>query len=431
MDEILLKESFKKICTSEPNTYPENSPVDLFNVTEKEFKAMGYKYKKKKRKRYKGYFLEVFDNDISLFRFVKGVYPNISNFGRKICDDKLLTEYFLKKNNIKTPNTQIFNEKEYKKALDYVKSNNDNYVIKPANLMMALGVYLDVTSENFTKSWNQSMDTQKKYLKSSPKILLQNQVTGLEIRVIVIEGKVASATMRGPAFIIGDGESTIEQLINKRNSERQKNPFLRKNLIKFNNDLNYNLDYRDKSLNTVLDNDEYFILYKRTGIANGRDMFEVTNLINPNILEQAYQATLAIPGIHTSGVDIIIDSLDADQGTVIEVNKRPAFQLSYYPEYGTTQRPLRYIFHTHLLEKKLLNGNLNAEELNTEEKEMLETKFNFLSDKNKVLENIMIFENNFKQESTQNELEFSLSRYKYLYNKNKFLEEYIENEFSI
>ena len=219
-------------------------------------------------------------------------------------------------------------------------------------------------------------------------------------------------------------------MIDKRNNERQNNPFLRKNLIKFNDDLDYNLKYRNKNLNTILESDEYFILYKRTGIANGRDMFEVTKHIHPNILEQAYQATLAIPGIHTAGVDIIINSLDADKGTVIEVNKRPAFQLNYYPEYGTSQRPLRYIFHTHFLEKKLLNGNLNFDDLKTAEKEMLLTKFRFLYEKNEVLENIIMYDNNLKQVEFQNKPIFSPVRYKYLYNKNKILEEYIEERLS-
>ena len=146
------------------------------------------------------------------------------------------------------------------------------------------------------------------------------------------------------------------------------------------------LKLKGRSLNSVLPENEYLILYPRTNISIGRENYEVTNYVKPTILEQALEAVIAIPGIHTAGVDIIVDSLDAYEGTVIEVNQNPAFQVNYFTMYGAKQNPLKNIFSSLLLENEILNNHINPETLTQGKLEMILEKFKFLYRKNKTLE---------------------------------------------
>src|SRR5699024_9468972 len=145
---------------------------------------------------------------------------------------------------------------------------------------------------------------------------------------------------------------------------------------------------------------------------------------NPNILKQAYEATLAITGIHTAGVDIIIEDLNSHEGTVIEVNKTPAFQLNYYPEYGESQRPLLYIFESLILEHKILNDTLSLDELSEADYNIILTKYNLLLEKNRILEsnllNLSEKSGNIKKRS-----KFTSIEYKYLFEHGKMLEKFI------
>src|SRR5699024_5200722 len=95
------------------------------------------------------------------------------------------------------------------------------------------------------------------------------------------------------------------------------------------------------------------------------------------------------PGVHTAGVDIIVGSLDASEGTVIEVNQNPAFQVNYFPMYGKKQDPLRKVFSSLLMENQVLNKDINLENLTQEKLDLILNRYEFLYDKTKALENEM------------------------------------------
>src|SRR5699024_10994055 len=116
-----------------------------------------------------------------LFKFVRSTYPNNirTKLGWKICNDKLLTERFLKYSSVKTLDTVVFKEDEFLNALNYVKNSDNKFVIKPSNLMQSLGVFTNVTYDNFIDSWNNCLKLQKYYKIDNPTILVQNQLDGL------------------------------------------------------------------------------------------------------------------------------------------------------------------------------------------------------------------------------------------------------------
>jgi len=68
----------------------------------------------------------------------KGFYPNNTDLGRLISNDKILSEKFLKFSDVKTPDTKVFNEKEFNEAYDFISQNYSSiFVLKPKDLSHA------------------------------------------------------------------------------------------------------------------------------------------------------------------------------------------------------------------------------------------------------------------------------------------------------
>lgn len=234
------------------------------------------------------------------------------------------------------------------------------------------------------------MIVQKKRNNKVPQVLIQNQIDGLEVRVNITEGMVENAILRLQGYIIGDGENSIEKLIKKKNDEKKRNPYLNRDLIVFEKDLNSNLNKAGKSKKSILEEGEMMILDKRPEVRYGMETYNVTNFVHSNILNIALNAVLAIPGLHTAGVDIIIPQLKSEVGHVIEVNKNPAFHLSLYVDKGEKGKPLHDVFKSHMLENKIINNEIKSKkDISEDELDIILERYKFLYDKDKYNGNII------------------------------------------
>src|SRR5699024_1351672 len=238
------------------NVYSFNASTDLFDyaVSALEKEEINHKKIPKKSKRGKNPFiLRLYDHDEAFLDFNKGFYPNNERIGKTIAKDKYLTERFLKYSGVKTPETKLMKEHEIHKAKEIIKNGDGNFVIKPKDLSHALGAFRNVGLSNFKDCWEQSIKIQKKYKVKNPIVIVQKQVEGIELRVTVTEGVVDTVSMRAPGFIVGDGKSTVEELINAKNEMRKKNIYHYKNPLKINDELKNDLQSKGRNLNSILE----------------------------------------------------------------------------------------------------------------------------------------------------------------------------------
>lgn len=383
MNEKILKQFFSEISDDNIIEYSSNIKVNLIHVALKELKKLNITYKKDKEN---ANVLQLYSDSNNPLRYVKGFYPNNSRLGKLICQDKFLTQRFLEYSGVKTPSGKMFKHDEFEAAKFFVETSPEKkFVLKPVSMSMSLGTYLDVTSENIKDSWIGSFGVQNEYKVKSPRVLIQERINGLELRIIVIEGEIGSAVLRGPGNVKGDGIHTIKQLINLKNKERKKHNYLNLNLLKINDNLLKNLESKNLTLNTILTKGEYCILYSQSGIATGREVYEVSKYLDENIFQQVKNAVTAIPGAHTAGVDIFVDSLSAKEGTIIEVNLNPAFQLHYYPMTGTPSSPLYDVFKYNKIDRKILSNEFDFDDLTAEDFELIKSRYKYLFNKQKSL----------------------------------------------
>lgn len=389
MQEKVLSNILKLVLNKSKNRYDRSISLDLLEIAKSDLNDLNIKYepflyRSKER-------LKIYDNQAFVKTYVKNFYHNNSKFGFKVSNDKMLTEKYLKFAEIPTTSSIILEENQLEQARLHIKNSEKSFVIKPVNLSGGAGVFVNVTLEDISYYWQQCIEIQQKYKVNNPQVILQEMIDGFEVRVIVTEGKALSATLRTPAYVIGDNQNTIEELIIEKNKIKHENGFMFNKKIKINNNLIKFLNEKNLSLQSVLEDEQLCILNPITNLVYGGENIVVTDFVSEEIMRLAENAVASIPGIQTAGVDVMINSLDDKEGYILEVNKAPAFQLNYYPYIGKPQAPLKYIFSSLILEDRILKDRLTIDEID-------ETSFSLITE-----------------------------RYKALYNKQKQLEKIIEN----
>src|SRR5699024_6093959 len=143
--------------------------------------------------------------------------------------------------------------------------------------------------------------------------------------------EVIAATKRIPANVIGDGVSTIEQLIKSKNKIRQENPYLQTKLIKIDDEINEYLSKRKKRITDIQNKNEVVYLKGKSNISTGGDPIDVTDVLTKEMKESAIVAINSIPGLTHAGVDIIVFE---NKAYVIEINATAGIVLHLFPLEG-------------------------------------------------------------------------------------------------
>lgn len=380
MDKQLITKTLLELQNLEKEYYSVNSPMDNLDQVKAALKDLNLTYQISNSKNKE--FIHIFYKNQLLSKYSKANYPNNKFLGQSICNDKYTTEYYLNLNEVPTPKSQVFKESDFDKAAEFIKTIPAPFVIKALNLRQGVGVYTDVNHDNFIFYWKKSIEVQRKRKNTSPKVLIQNQLDGLEVRINVTEGVVESAILRLQGFLIGDGIHTIDELISMKNEEKKKNPYLNRDMILFDEELLESIYEAGKERTSILGDNEMLLLNKKPEIRYGMETYNVTSIVDKRILEIGLNAVLAIPGLHTAGVDIIIPELTSEIGHVIEVNKNPAWALSLYAVRGPAGEPVKDVFRSHLIDNKIMDNEIKSkDDLSDEEMKIMVERYKFLYQK--------------------------------------------------
>jgi cyanophycin synthetase len=98
----------------------------------------------------------------------------------------------------------------------HVKSVGFPLVFKPLDGNHGKGASINV------KTFEEAVEAFAHAKKYSRKIIVEKFITGYDFRVLVINNRFIAAALREPAHVIGDGKSTIKQLIDKENLDPRR-----------------------------------------------------------------------------------------------------------------------------------------------------------------------------------------------------------------
>jgi cyanophycin synthetase len=170
-------------------------------------------------------------------------------------------------------------------------------------------------------------------------VIVEKFISGLDHRVLVINYKFVAAAIRKPASVIGDGKSTIDELIDITNLDPRRGFGHEKTLTSIKVD-QFTLDIlKDKNLTleSILPVGEELWLKPTANLSTGGTATDITDLVHPDNIFMC-ERIASIIGLDICGIDIMAKTLSEpvaeSGGGVIEVNAAPGFRMHIDPAQG-------------------------------------------------------------------------------------------------
>ena len=261
------------------------------------------------------------------------VTSETSSIGVEIACDKEDTKYLLEQAEVEVPRGDIIRkERSLEEACNYV---GFPLVIKPVDGNHGRGITVDINSlKEALVAFAHAKESSR-----SGVIIVEKFITGDDYRLLVINNQLVAAAIRTPAHVVGNGKSTIQELIDEVNSDPRRGyghekvltqittNELTKTLIK---DAGYTLD-------SVLPEDERLILKDTANLSTGGTAKDVTDIVHPANVSMAERISKIID-LDICGIDImtsdITKPLSDTGGAVLEVNAGPGFRMHLAPTTG-------------------------------------------------------------------------------------------------
>lgn len=169
------------------------------------------------------------------------------------------------------------------------------------------------------------------------KVVLEEHVEGEEYRYYVAGGRVVAVTGREAANVVGDGLSTLRDLIRKKNRVRARNPHLSSRKIKLDKATLSFLKSQGYGLADVPARDRKIYLSSAANLSRGGDSIDATDVVSEQSKEMAVAAAHALK-IPNAGIDIINVVRDGvEYSYVIELNSQAHIGSHSFPMQGGGQ----------------------------------------------------------------------------------------------
>ena len=171
------------------------------------------------------------------------------------------------------------------------------------------------------------------------RVIVEKSISGADFRLLCVNGKFVAATERRPAWIVGDGDSTIAQLIREENRKpgRWDTPTSAMSKIQSDDAMEQYLEQQRLSLDSVIEKDRTVYLRKVANLSAGGVSIDATRTLHPDniILAQDIAQHFHLTCL---GIDVITPSLSkswkSGDFAIIEINAAPGILMHLNPAIG-------------------------------------------------------------------------------------------------
>lgn len=173
----------------------------------------------------------------------------------------------------------------------------------------------------------------------APDVIVEKSISGVDYRLLCVNGRFVAATERRPASVVGDGSSTIAELIDRENKTRARRDTPTSPLGKIQTDeaMKMYLDEQGLSLDSVVKTGRTVYLRKVANLSAGGLSIDATRTVHPDniILAQDVAQHFRLVCL---GIDVIASSLakswkSGDFG-ILEINSAPGIFMHLNPAIG-------------------------------------------------------------------------------------------------
>ena len=259
------------------------------------------------------------------------VTSQTSSIGVELACDKDDTKHLLEQAEVPIPDGDIIRtERGLKEVIEDI---GYPIVIKPVNGNHGRGITTNINNID------EALIAFSAAKEVSRLVIVEKYITGEDFRILVINNQFVAAAKRSPAHVIGDGKSTIQQLIDKVNEDPRRGFGHEKVLTKIEvNNLTLEI-LKEENLkpDSIVKKDEYVKLKNTANLSTGGTAEDVTDMVHPSNIFMAERISKIID-LDICGIDIMADTLTEPisntGGAVLEVNAGPGFRMHLQPSSG-------------------------------------------------------------------------------------------------
>ncbi|HBL80243.1 MAG TPA: cyanophycin synthetase [Aequorivita sp.] len=259
------------------------------------------------------------------------VTSETSSIGVEIACDKEDTKYLLEQAEVLVPRGDIIGrESSLEAACRYV---GFPLVVKPVGGNHGRGITVNI------KNYEDALVAFHAAKNVSSKVIVEKYITGEDYRLLVINNVLVAAAKRTPANVVGDGKSTIKELVDEVNKDSRRGYGHENVLTKITiNDLTKTIiAVKGYTEDSVPAKGETVILKDTANLSTGGTAEDVTDIVHPSNVSMAERISKIID-LDICGIDImttdISKPLEETGGAVLEVNAGPGFRMHLAPTTG-------------------------------------------------------------------------------------------------
>ncbi|MFN7554784.1 cyanophycin synthetase [Microcystis sp.] len=208
-------------------------------------------------------------------------------------------------------------------------------VIKPLDGNHGRGISIDIKNQQEAEEAYDLASAASK----TRSVIVERYYKGSDHRILVINGKVAAVAERIPAHVVGDGRSTVEELIEITNQDPNRGDGHANVLTKITIDktaLNV-LEKQGYELTSILPQGAIAYLRATANLSTGGIAVDRTDEIHPENVWIAQRVAKLI-GLDIAGIDVVTEDirkpLKEVDGVIVEVNAAPGFRMHVAPSRG-------------------------------------------------------------------------------------------------
>ncbi|MFL5752892.1 MAG: cyanophycin synthetase [Bacteroidia bacterium] len=259
------------------------------------------------------------------------ITSNTSSIGVETACDKEETKQILSSAFIPVPGGEVVNNRSDLKKV--MKKIGFPLVVKPINGNHGRGITINIqTEEAILNAYDLARNISKT-------VIVERYIEGNDYRFLVINFRLVAVAKRTPAMVMGDGVSSIGELIAQTNKDPLRGEGHEKVLttIKVDKITEEILKAKNFTLQDVLPIGEILFLKDTANISTGGTSTDVTDKVHPSNVFMAERVARLL-NLDICGIDVvardIAQPIDGKNGVIIEVNACPGLRMHLNPSRG-------------------------------------------------------------------------------------------------
>ena len=251
-----------------------------------------------------------------------------------IASDKQLTRKLLKAVGVPVADGRVVADAE--DAWVAAEELEGPVVVKPLDGNHGRGVATNLTTrEQVMAAYDVAID-------EGSAVVVEQYVEGDDYRMLVVGNQLVACARREPALVIGDGSSTVRQLVDDVNRDplRSDGHATALSCIRLDATSLAVLSEQGYGPDMVVPAGVKVLIRRNANLSSGGTATDVTDEVHPEIARRVVDAVRMV-GLDIAGVDVVAKDitrpLREQGGAVIEVNAGPGLRMHLRPSHGSAR----------------------------------------------------------------------------------------------